>query len=111
MLSLAIAGLAAAQTPPADKNVGHLKVALANLKSLYSDSADADANKANIQANLKRHLYFIDQLATEGVEFVGFPELSINGYHFSSNMTWLSLTGPEVKTLQKKAVEKGVYIS
>jgi len=42
---------------------------------------------------------------------VGFPELSLNGYHFSKTMTWLSRTSPEVKALQKKAVEKGVYIS
>jgi predicted amidohydrolase len=26
-------------------------------------------------------------------------------------MTWLSLTGPEVKTLQQKAIDRGVYIS
>jgi len=89
IILLAIAGPIGAQTTkeatkPADKNPGHLKMALVNLKSLYSDGADADSNKANIQANLKRHLYFIDKLAAEGAEFVGFPELSINGYRFSN---------------------------
>ena len=62
-------------------------------------------------ANLDRHLYFIDRLAAESVEFIGFPELSLNGYHFSKEMTWLSTSGPEIKTLQDKALEKGVYLS
>jgi len=95
----------------ADKNPGHLKMGLVNLKCVISVRADADVNKAAIQANLKRHLYFIDKLAAEGVEFIGFPELSINGYSFSNTMAWLSLTGPEVQVLQKAAVDKGVYIS
>jgi predicted amidohydrolase len=95
----------------ADKNPGHLKMALVNLKSVTSAGADPESNKANIQANLKRHLYFINRLGAEGVEFVGFPELSINGYAFSNTMTWLSLTGPEVGVLQKAAVDKGVTIA
>ena len=93
------------------QNSGHLKMALVNIKSHFSDGPDAPANHANIDANLKRHLYFIDKLAADGVDFVGFPELSINGYHISKNMTWLSLEGPEVKALQKKAAQKGIYIS
>lgn len=94
-----------------DKNPGHLKMALVNLKCLTSASADAEANKAAIDANLKRHLYFIDELAGQGAEFIGFPELSINGYQFSKTMNWLSLTGPEVKVLRDKAAEKGVYVA
>src|SRR6185503_5596967 len=94
-----------------DKNPGHLKMGLVNLKCVTSAGADASANKANIDANLKRHLYFIERLAAEGVEFIGFPEVSINGYNFSNTMPWLSLTGPEVQVLQKAAAEKGVYIS
>src|SRR5262245_52147583 len=88
---------------PADKDTKSLKMALVNIKSQYSDSPNAASNKANIQANLKRHAYFIDKLATDGSEFIGFPELSINGYHFSKDMTWLSLDGPEVKSLRDKA--------
>jgi N-acetylglucosamine-6-sulfatase len=84
---------------------------LVNLKCLFSDGPNAETNRAHVQANLQRHLAFIDRLAAEGVEFIGFPELSLNGYHFSKNMTWLSLTGPEVQALQRKAVEKAVYIS
>lgn len=97
--------------PAGDKNPGHLKMGLVNLKCVTSAGTDPEGNKAAIQANLKRHLYFIDRLAAEGVEFVGFPELSINGYSFSNTIHWLSLTGPEVKTLQKAAAEKGIYIS
>lgn len=105
------------QTPRArgaeapDRNPGHLKMALVNMKSVYSDSPDPEANRANIQANLKRMATFIDRLAGEGAEFIGFPELSVNGYHFSPAMTWLSLTGPEVKALQQKAAEKKAYVS
>jgi predicted amidohydrolase len=89
----------------------HLKMALVNIKSLYSDSADAKAKQANLAANLQRHFYFIDKLADKKVDFVGFPELSVNGYRFSKNMTWLKVDGPEVKALQKKAIKKGIYIS
>ncbi|HZE97941.1 MAG TPA: carbon-nitrogen hydrolase family protein [Planctomycetota bacterium] len=100
-----------AQAAPADGNPGHLKMALVNLKSVTSDGTDPAANAAAIQANLKRHADFIDRLASDGVEFVGFPELSVNGYHFSKTMTWLRLDGPEVQALQKKAVDKRVYVS
>jgi predicted amidohydrolase len=103
-----------AMTSPAlaaDKNEGHLRMALVNIKSLYTDNADAAAKTANLQANLKRHLDYIDELAGKGAEFVGFPELSLNGYRFSKDMTWLKLDGPEVKALRKKASDKGVYVS
>lgn len=89
----------------------HLKMALVNIKSVYTDSPDPKANQANLAANLKRHFYFIDKLAHEKVDFIGFPELSINGYHFSKTMTWLKIDGPEIKALQKKAIEKGIYLS
>ena len=107
----ALLALFLAQVAPNDGNPGHLKMALVNLKSVYSDDADPVANQAAIQANLQRHFQFIDKLAADGVEFVGFPELSINGYHFSRTMTWLKLNGPEVQVLKKKAAEKGVYVS
>jgi predicted amidohydrolase len=95
----------------ADAGPGELRVALVNIKSQYSDGPDAKTNAANITANLDRHLAFIDRAAAKGAEFVGFPELSVNGYHFSQNMTWLSLDGPEVKRLVAKAVERGVFVS
>jgi predicted amidohydrolase len=111
LLTLSCGWLVGAQAPPAGKDAAHLKLALVNIKCVYSDSPDAGKNRGAIQANLKRHLYFIDRLAADGADFVGFPELSLNGYHFSKNMTWLRLDGPEIKVLQKKAVEKGIYIS
>lgn len=98
-------------TGAGEQKAEHLTMALVNIKSLYSDFADAKVNAKNLDANLKRHFYFIDKLAGEGVDFVGFPELSINGYRFSKTMTWLKLDGPEVQALQKKAREKGVYVS
>jgi predicted amidohydrolase len=100
-----------AQAGAADRNPGTLKMALVNLKSQTSDGADPAANQAAIQANLQRHFMFVDKLAADGAEFVGFPELSVNGYHFSKTMTWLKLDGPEVQALQKKAAEKRVYLS
>jgi predicted amidohydrolase len=119
LVVLVLAGLCGAATPnapgraasPAVPQVGHLKMALVNIKVLYSDGPNAERNLANIQANLQRHLWFIDKVAAEKVDFVGFPELSLSGYHFSPNMTWLRLDGPEIKALQQKAIEKGIYIS
>jgi predicted amidohydrolase len=110
-LLLALAALAQAQERPAKRAPGKLKMALVNLCCLDSDGPDVGRNRANVRANLKRHLDFVDRVAAQGAEFVGFPELSLNGYHFSKNMTWLSLDGPEVKALREKAIEKGVYIS
>lgn len=108
-----ILGILAAQAASgrSERKAGHLRMVLVNVKSLYSDTPDADRNRANLLANLDRHSYFIDRLAAEGAEFIGFPELSVNGYHFSMHTTWLRLDGPEVRALQKKAVEKGVYLS
>src|SRR5262245_34968893 len=103
VVSLAATDSFGAQAPPAGKEPGRLKMALVNIKSVYSDGPDADKNRDAIQANLTRHFYFIDRLAAEGADFIGFPELSLNGYRFSKNMTWLRLDGPERKALQKKA--------
>jgi predicted amidohydrolase len=121
MIRLLAAGLflALAQSAPkgkpaaakADPNPGHLRMALVCMKSLTTDSADAAANARNLRTNLDRHLYFIDRAAAQGAEFVGFPELSVNGYRFSANTVWLSLTGPEVQTLARKAAEKGVTVA
>lgn len=108
---LALATTGEPQAKNGDKKAGKLRMALVNLKSVFTDGADAAANQKNLKTNLDRHLFFIDKAAAEGAEFVGFPELSINGYHFSKDMTWLSLTGPEVGTLAKKAVERKVYVS
>lgn len=109
-LLLATAALLLGQAAP-DPNPGRLKMGLVNLKCVTSAGADPAANQAAVEINLKRHRYFIDRLAAEGVEFIGFPELSINGYAFSKTMAWLSLDGPEVGVLKKAAVEKSVYIS
>src|SRR4051812_48933331 len=95
----------------ADRNPGHLRMALVNIKSLFSDGPDGKANQANIKANLDRHLYFIDRATAQGAQFVGFPELSVSGYRFSKNMTWLKLDGSEVGVLARKAKEKAVYVS
>lgn len=113
-LALLLAVLAAAPVsapaPSPDQNPGRLKMALVSMKSLYSDGADAAANRAALEANLKRHMDFINRAAEEGAEFVGFPEMSVSGYHFSANTTWLALDGPEVKALAAKAAEKKVWI-
>jgi predicted amidohydrolase len=95
---------------PADKNPGHLKMAMVSMKCEVSDLVAPGAGAAAIQQNLDRHIYFIDRLAAEGVEFIGFPECSINGYRYSANMLWLKQDGPEIGVLQKKAIEKGVYL-
>jgi predicted amidohydrolase len=66
---------------------------------------------AALEANLKRHFYFIERAAAQGAEFVGFPELSLNCYSFSKNTLWLKLDGPELAAVAKKAKEKGVYVA
>ncbi len=115
LLPLAACGTALVVVPlvqaqPA-RNPGVLRMALVSMKSQYSDSPDAAANRKNIQVNLDRHFYFIEKAVAQGAEFVGFPELSINGYKFSANMTWLSLDGPEVQSLARKAAEKKIYVA
>lgn len=97
--------------PLAAQQPGHLRMALVNIRSLYSDTPDPAVNRANLDANLKRHLDFVDLAASKGAEFVGFPEVSLNGYRFSKSMTWLKLDGPEIAALKKKAIEKKTYIS
>lgn len=100
-------------TPPpdGDKNSGHLRMALVNIKSQLTATGDAARNAANLKLNLERHLYFIDQGAAAGAEFVGFPELSLNGYQFGADMPWLKLDGPEVAALAERAKRLGVYVS
>ncbi len=109
LATLLLESVSLAQT--ADKKPGHLTMALVNIKCLTSAGPDPAANKANLEANLSRHLYFIDKLAAQGVDFVGFPELSVNGYAFSKTMTWLRLDGPEVEILKNVAKKRGIYIS
>jgi predicted amidohydrolase len=86
-------------------------MALVNLKCQFSDLPDPEAQRRALKANLDRHLYFVDKAAAGGADFVGFPELSINGYRFSKDMAWLRLDGPEVQALARKAVEKKLYLS
>jgi predicted amidohydrolase len=101
---------AAAAAEPAVPPSGQLVVALVSLKSLYTDGPDAASNRASLEANLKRHLDFVDRAAAKGAGFVGFPEMSLSGYRFGANVTWLALDGPEVKALAAKAAEKKVWI-
>ncbi len=108
---LALSAVALAQARNGDKKADRLRMALVNLKSLTSDSPDAAANQKNLKTNLERHLTFIDLAAAQKADLVGFPELSVNGYHFSKDTTWLSLSGPEVQVLAKKAIAKKVYVS
>lgn len=93
-----------------DSNPGHLRMAMVSMKSVYSDLESNEAAGAAIRQNLDRHLYFVDRLAAEGVEFIGFPECSINGYRYSDRMVWLKQDGPEVGVLARKAAEKNVWI-
>jgi hypothetical protein len=89
---------------------GTLKVALVSMKSLYTDGADAAANASNLKTNFERHIYFIDKAAAKGANFVGFPEASLTGYHFSENTTWLSRTSDEILALAKKAKDKKIWV-
>ncbi len=100
----------AAPVRAADPPPRPLVVALVSLKSLYTDGSDATVNKGHLEANLKRHLEFVDRAAAKGAGFIGFPGMSLSGYRFSANTAWLSLDGPEVKALATTAAEKKVWI-
>lgn len=94
-----------------DRPDGRLTMALVCLKCQPTDTADARQNQANLRLNLDRHLAFIDRAAARGADFVGFPELSLNGYHFSGHTTWLRRDGPEVQALARQARERRVHVS
>src|SRR6476620_11758022 len=69
-------------------NPGHLRMALINIKLRTTATPERVRNEENLEANLARHLLFIDRAAAAGAEFVGFPELSVNDYEFSPNLIW-----------------------
>src|SRR4051794_23967182 len=100
---LLLAAFLLADPPPAQ-----VRVALVNLRSLYTDGTDA---RANLDANLARHLAYIDLAARQKADFVGFPELSLNGYRFGKGLLWLKDDSPAVQALAKKAKEKGVHVA
>ncbi|MBL8793329.1 MAG: carbon-nitrogen hydrolase family protein [Planctomycetia bacterium] len=111
--SLLALGFTQAQTAVPDRasHRAHLRMGLVNPRCFCSATSDEEYNRSSINANLQRHCYFIDRLAGQGVEFVGFPEMSVTGYQFSPWMTWLRLDGPEVRKLRDKARERGVYVA
>ena len=103
--------LAAATGQSAGRDPATLRMALVNIRTCPSDLPDAAQGRAVLRQNLDRHLAFIDRAAAQGAEFVGFPELSINGYRFGRNMLWLSVDGPELRTLAAAAKKHRVYVS
>ena len=110
MRMLAILGaLAAGQAAEPDPRA--LRMALVCLRSRPSDLPDAAKARDVLRANLERHRAFIERAAAQGAEFVGFPELSMNGYRFSKDVQWLALDGPEVAALAEAARAKKVYVS
>lgn len=111
VVAAAALAVVAPRAPAADRDPGALSMALVNMKCLRSDGPDAGANRENVRRNLERHLWFVDRVAAEGAEFVGFPELSLNGYWFSDTMAWLRLDGPEVRALADRAAARGVAIA
>ena len=94
-LSTAILVFTTAPAPAADKNPGHLKMALVNLNAVYTDGPDPAANRVNLQANLQRHLDFIDHAGLYASEFDPPPGKD-------ANTGWASgawFIGPDGKTL------------
>jgi predicted amidohydrolase len=109
MIGLLLAALLA-QEPDAPAP-GALRMALVCLRSEASDLPDPAAARKVLQRNLDRHLAFIDRAAERRADFVGFPELSLNGYRFGPHVLWLAVDGPEVRRLAEKAAEKKLYVS
>lgn len=88
-----------------------LRIALVNIRCVYSDLPDPTAKQTAVQTNIDRHMLFVDRALAQGAQFIGFPELSLNGYRISDNMAWLRLDGPEVGAIADKARQCKVYIS
>jgi predicted amidohydrolase len=107
MMTALLLALLAQDAPPE----GSLRMALVSLRSVASDLPDPEQARKVLQANLDRHLYFIGKAAAAKARFVGFPELSINGYRFGPHMQWLRTDGPEVRRLADAAAEKKLYVS
>jgi predicted amidohydrolase len=95
----------------AERPTDALRMALVNLRSRPSDLPDPAEGRKLLQENLRRHVAFLDRAAAKGADFVGFPELSINGYRFSKDMIWLSIDGPEVQELAAAARRLKLYVS
>lgn len=104
-MKLSLLVLMAALGEPEERT---LRMALVNIRARPSDASDG---RKILQDNLARHVAFIERAAAQGAEFVGFPELSINGYRFGNSMIWLSLDGPELAVLRAVAKRKKVYVS
>ncbi|HYE97559.1 MAG TPA: carbon-nitrogen hydrolase family protein [Planctomycetota bacterium] len=103
--------LAALGQSASDRGSAVLRMALVNIRTCPSDLPDAAQGRAVLQQNLQRHVAFIERAVAQGAEFVGFPELSINGYRFGPNMIWLSVDGPEMRSLAGVAKQKKIYVS
>lgn len=112
LLIAAVAVLVGARAFGEDVEIerGTIKMALVSMKSLNTDGADAKVNADNLKTNLDRHFYFINKAAAKGANFIGFPECSLTGYHFSENTTWLGRQSDQVRALMAKAKEKKIYI-
>jgi len=107
MTALAALLILAADAPPP----GHLRMALVSFRAAYTDLPDPKANAANLASNVERHVAFIAHAAGKGAGFVGFPELSLNGYRFGKALSWLKTDGPEVGALARAAKDKGVFVA
>jgi len=95
----------------ADKNPGHFKMALVNVKSAYSAGSDVKTNEAAIQANLKRHSYFIDKLAGEGAEFMGFSRTLDQRLPLQQEHVLAQTRRSGSESPSREGNREGVYIS
>jgi predicted amidohydrolase len=88
-----------------------LRMALVSLRSPASALPDPVQARKVLQGNIDRHLAFVERAAAKGADFVGFPELSINGYAFNKDVIWMAVDGPEVGQLAAAAKKRKVYVS
>jgi len=90
---------------------GHLRMALVNMHSRMSDLPDPEAGKTALRANVDRHHWFIDYCADRGARFVGFPEVSLQGYRFSDHTRWLGLDSEPMRELADHAARRAIYLA
>jgi len=106
---------AALNAPEGDPQPGHLRMALVNMKSVYTSGYTTENDEArttrNLEANIERHLYFIDMAADKGAQFIGFPEISVQGYDFGRLTQWMRKDDPRLDPIREAAARRGVYVA
>ena len=88
-----------------------MRIALVSMKTLYHDPrAKGLKLKADIEANLERHRYWLAKALEQEPDFVGFPEFALTGWVFHPSYC-LSLNSPVVREIESMARRHHIYLA